>query len=173
MLAVCAAAQIANRGLSYRARMNTFSMAGPLDFRLLVHVNPVDAYEWSKVLLARADAGGTLELLTIAWERVLGYGRREFSGKTLCQLMWSNRAAAAHVVRAILDERCNDPVDLTLRCRDDAAKSFRLHRRIDAHAHRVFILAQETAGRRSSDRFDQWRTICSPAHRSGVVKPLH
>ena len=154
---MCAAEQIENRAVSYRARVNTFSMAGPLDFRLLVHVNPVDAYEWSKVLLARADAGGTLELLTIAWERVLGYGRREFSGKTLCQLMWSNRAAAADVVRAILDERCIDPVDLTLRCRDDAAKRFRLHRRIDAHAHRVFIVAQETEGRRSSDRFAEWR----------------
>jgi hypothetical protein len=173
MLAVCAAVQIPKRGVSYRARMNTFSNR-PLDFRLLVQVNPLDAYEWSKVLLARADAAGTLELLTIAWERVLGYGRREFGGKTLCQLlMWSNRAAAAEVVSAILDERSFGPVDLTLRCRDDAAKSFRLHRRIDAHAHRVFILAQETAGRRSSDRLDEWRTICSPAHRAGVVKPLH
>src|SRR5205823_3811890 len=59
----------------------------PVDFTLAVHVSPGDTYEWSKVLLARAHFNGTLELLTAAWERVLGYGRQEFTGKTLRQLM--------------------------------------------------------------------------------------
>ena len=64
----------------------------PDDLKLAVHVSPGDTYEWSKVLLARANTNGTLELLTAAWERVLGYGRHEFVGKTLRQLMRSSSA---------------------------------------------------------------------------------
>jgi hypothetical protein len=123
--------------------MQTNSTTGkPTDFTLAVHVTPGDTYEWSKVLLARASFNGTLELLTAAWERVLGYGRHEFAGKTLGKLMRSGQPGAA--VAAILDERNADPVDLTLRCRDGAAKRFRLHRRLDAYAHKVFIVAEET-----------------------------
>ena len=33
--------------------------------------------EWSQVLLAKANLHGKLELLTAAWETVLGYGRQE------------------------------------------------------------------------------------------------
>ena len=66
-----------------------------MDLKLAVRVNPGDTFEWSKILLARANFNGTLELLTAAWERVLGYGRRELEGKTLGQLMGSSRTAAA------------------------------------------------------------------------------
>jgi hypothetical protein len=117
-------------------------MGQPTDFTLAVHVTPGDTYEWSKVLLARASLNGTLELLTAAWERVLGYGRQEFTGKTLGKLMRSGRPAA--VVAAILDEHNMDPVDLTLRCRGGGAKRFRLHRRFDAYMHKMFIVAEET-----------------------------
>ena len=113
------------------------------DFTLAVHVSPGDTYEWSKVMIARANAGGTLELLTAAWEKVLGYGRHEFEGKTLSQLMGSDRKVAANAVVAILDDRNTDPVDVTLRSRGGEAKRLRLHRRVDAYAHRVFIVAEE------------------------------
>jgi hypothetical protein len=43
-----------------------------------------------------------------------------------------------------LDERNMDPVDLTVRCRGGEAKRFRLHRRLDAYAHKMFIVAEET-----------------------------
>jgi len=55
----------------------------PEDFQLAVRTNLGDTYEWSKVLLARAHFDGTLEFLTAAWGRMLGYGRQEFAGKTL------------------------------------------------------------------------------------------
>jgi len=115
----------------------------PLDLRLAVRVTAGDTFEWSQVLLARASFNGTLELLTAAWEKVLGYGRHELAGKTLCQLMGSSRTAAAGVVVAILDERNPDPVDLTVRCRAGEAKSLRLHRRLDAYTDKVFIVAEE------------------------------
>jgi hypothetical protein len=114
----------------------------PTDLTLAVHVTPGVTYEWSQVLLARASFRGTLELLTAAWERALGYGHCEINGKTLGKLMRSGRPAA--VVAAILDERNEDPVNLTLRCRNGAAKRFRLHRRIDDYLRQVFIVAEET-----------------------------
>ena len=142
----------------YRVRMQTIPMAKPsshpADFTLAVHVGPGDTYEWSNVLLARADLNGTLELLTAAWERVLGYGPHEFKGKTLCQLIWSSQTAAADAVAAILDERNMGPVDLTVRCRGGEAKCFRLHRRLDAYANKMFIVAEETPGSQSSDTPD-------------------
>jgi len=123
--------------------MQTNSKTGkPTDFTLAVHVTPGDTYEWSKVMLARASVDGTMELLTAAWERVLGYGRQEFAGKTLGKLMRSGRPAT--VVAAILDPQNMDPVELTLHCRDGGAKRFSLHRRFDAYVHEVFIVAEET-----------------------------
>jgi hypothetical protein len=96
-------------------------------------------------MLARANFNGTLELLTAAWGRLLGYGRHEFEGKTLRQLMGSSKTAAADAVVAILDERNMNPVDLTVRSRAGEAKCLRLHRRLDAYADKVFILAEEAA----------------------------
>jgi hypothetical protein len=71
-------------------------------------------------------------------------GAAEFEGKTLSQLMDSNETHAADVVVAILDEHSMDPVDLTLRSRRGEAKRLRLHRRLDAYTHKVFIMAEET-----------------------------
>jgi hypothetical protein len=117
----------------------------PVDLKLAVHVNPGDTFQWSEVLLARASFSGTLELLTAAWERVLGYRRDEFQGKTLCQLMGSSRAAAADTVAALLDPENTAPVELTVLSRDGAAKGLRLHRRLDSYSGKIFIVAEETA----------------------------
>ena len=119
-------------------------MATPVDFALAHHVSAGDTYEWSKVLLARANIDGTLEFLTAAWERVLGYGRYEFKGKTLCQLMGSDKLAAAGAGAAILDEQSMAPVALALRCRGGKSRSLRLHRRLDTYTRSVFIVAEET-----------------------------
>jgi hypothetical protein len=115
---------------AYRVRVQkipkTKSSSHPGDFQFAVLVSPGDTYEWSNVLLARAHFNGTLELLTAAWERVLGYGREEFAGKTLRQLMGSGKPAAC--VAAILDHENMEPVELTVRCRDGKPKRLRLHR---------------------------------------------
>jgi hypothetical protein len=148
VVAVFATAQIAKLCGEYLCLMNAIAMTKrsrrPRDFTLAVHVSPGDTYEWSKVLLARAHFDGTLELLTAAWELVLGYGRHEFEGKKLSQLMGSHKTDAAGVVVAILDEHNMNPVDLTLRSRGGEARRLRLHRRLDAYAHKVFIVAEET-----------------------------
>jgi PAS domain S-box-containing protein len=116
----------------------------PIDFKLVLHDRLSDSYEMSKVLLARAGFDGTLQLLTSGWERVLGYRREEFKGKTLFQLMWSNPRSATAAVAAILDKLDMAPVDLRVRCRDGLGKCFRLHRQYDRHDHMMYIVAEET-----------------------------
>jgi hypothetical protein len=115
----------------------------PGDLKLAVHVTAGDTFEWSQVLLARARLDGTMELLTAAWEKTLGYARSEFAGKTLGALM--RAAKPAVVVAAILDERTCHPVDVTFRCKDGRAKRFRLHRRVDDYLRQVFIVAEHQA----------------------------
>jgi PAS domain-containing protein len=116
----------------------------PIDFRLILDDNLSDRYELSEVLLAKAGFDGTLQLLTAAWERVLGYRREEFKGKTLFHLMWSNQRSAAAAVAAILDELSMGPVDLRLRCRDGLGKRLTLHRLYDKHADMMYIVAEES-----------------------------
>ena len=123
--------------------------ARPADLRLILHDNLSDSYELSKVLLAKAGFDGTLELLTASWEHVLGYSRRELDGKTLFQLMWSDRRSAANAVTAILDTLDMRPVILRLRCRDGLAKGFRLHRLHDRLEQRVYIVAEEAPQNRT------------------------
>ena len=129
----------------------------PSDFTLAVNAGGGDTYEWSKVLLAKATYNGTLEFLTAAWERLLGYGREEFAGKTLRQLLRSNKAAAARAVAAILDEDNMEPIEITVRCRRGEAKRLRLHRRFDAYSRKMYILAVETPAA---------PPLCAVSHRS-------
>ena len=124
----------------------------PIDFRLVLHDSLSLSYELSEVLLARAGFDGTLQLLTSGWERVLGYGRQEFGGKTLRDLMWSDRRCAAGAVAAILDKTDMGPVDLRLRCRDGLGKCFRLHRHYDRYEHMMYIVAEETAAKPAAAR---------------------
>jgi hypothetical protein len=112
----------------------------PADFALAVYSGRGGMFS-SNVLLARAGFDGTLELLSAAWETVLGYRCREFGGKTLCQLTGSSTPAAA--VAAILDQENTDPVELTLRCRNGRPKRLHLHRRFDDADQKVFIVAEE------------------------------
>ena len=115
----------------------------PSDFRVVLHDSLSDSYELSRVLLAKADFDGTLQLLTSAWERVLGYRREEFKGKTLFQLMWSNQRSAAAAVAAILDELNMGPVYLRVRCRNGRGKRLKMHRLFDRRERMIYIVAEE------------------------------
>jgi PAS domain S-box-containing protein len=123
--------------------MNAVSRC-PRDFRLVFHDSLSDSYELSKVLLASADFDGTLQLLTSGWARVLGYGREELEGKTLADLLWSDRHGAARTAAAILDPLNADAVDIRVRCATGLGKCFRLHRRYDRHEQMMYIVAEET-----------------------------
>jgi PAS domain S-box-containing protein len=119
----------------------------PSDFSLVFHDSLSDSYELSSVLLATADFDGTLQLLTSGWERLLGYGRQELKGKTLLDLLWSDRRSAAAAVAAILERVAMRPVELRVRCRDGQGKRLRLHRRYDKNEQMIYIVAEEAPGR--------------------------
>jgi PAS domain S-box-containing protein len=118
----------------------------PEDIKLTVSVGA--HYAWSEVLLARAHSEGRIDLLTAAWERVLGYDRQQLTGRTLSQLMGCGKAAAALVVAAILDPEDAAPVDVEIHCKDGRRRSLRLHRRIDDYDGRIYIVADERASKR-------------------------
>ena len=124
----------------------------PSDFRLVLHDNLSDSYELSKVLLAKAGFDGKLQLLTSAWERVLGYGREELKGKTLFQLMWFNQRSADAAAAAILDELDMGPVEMRVRCRNGQGKRLRLHRLYDRDEHMMYIVAEEIPAERAGVR---------------------
>jgi hypothetical protein len=116
----------------------------PTDLSLVLHHSHSASYETSDVLLARASAGGGLQLLTRGWERTLGYLPEELSDMTLMQLMEFDPCSAAAAVEAILDERDLRPLGLSLRCGNGLAKGFKLHRHYDRQVHTMYILAEET-----------------------------
>ena len=118
----------------------------PEDIKLTVSVGA--HYAWSEVLLARAHSEGRIDLLTAAWERVLGYDRQQLTGRTLSQLMGCGKVATAAVVAAILDPDDAAPVDLEVRCGNGRRKSLRFHRRIDGYDNRIYIVADERASER-------------------------
>ena len=109
-------------------------------------------YEWSNILLAKVRYSGTFELMTVAWERLLGYARHEFEGKTLRQIMGLNELVPITAIAAILDERNPGPVDLKLYCRNGKLKNLRLHRRFDRDERAVYILAEEAGEHGPEDR---------------------
>lgn len=139
--------------------------ACPIDFRLVLHDSLSDSYQASSVLLAKAGFDGTLQLLTSGWEHVLGYGREEFKGKTLLDLMWSNQGGAAGAVAAILDKLNMAAVELRLRCRDGLGKRLRLHRHYDKQEHMFYIVAEETFESLKADmpEREERRTVVRPA----------
>lgn len=142
------------------------STASPIDLRLVLHDNLSDSYELSKVLLAKADLDGTLQLLTSAWERLLGYGREEFKGKTLLHFMWSNPRSASAAAAALLDARNMRPVRLRLRCRNGRGKSLTLHRLYDRREHMMYIVAEETRAAHT-----RARVISPREERRAAVRP--
>ena len=116
----------------------------PIDLELTLSDNLSDSYEFSKVLLAKAGADGTLQLLTSGWERVLGYAREELKRKTLLDLVWRNRHRAATAAAAILDTADMEPVDLRVRCRNGKGKCLKLHRHYDKYERMIYIVGEET-----------------------------
>jgi PAS domain-containing protein len=119
------------------------------DLILVLSVGPGKTCAQSKVMLARVRRNGKFELLTAAaWARALGYLPDELSGKSLRELMQPERRAAGEVVAALLDEEDVQPLEVTLRCKDERRKCFRFYRRFDPYEQAVFVVADEVAEER-------------------------
>lgn len=116
------------------------------DLKLAVLISREDGHEWSSVLLARANGDGSLELLSRAWERLLGYGRGTLQGKALGVLMAGERRLDIddeRVVAQIFDRASAASVTIVLRCGGGRRQSLRLHRRLDAATGTIYIVGEE------------------------------
>jgi len=114
------------------------------DLVLVLCASPGKACARSRVMLARVSPTGLFELLTAAaWARALGYSADELSGKSLRDLMQLDKRASDAVLAAVLDDKDVRPVEVTLRCKDERRKSFRLHRRFDPYDQAMFVVADE------------------------------
>jgi hypothetical protein len=114
------------------------------DFMLVLAMSPGAMGGQSRVMLARVRPNGLFELLSAAaWARALGYRPDELNGRSLRRLMQLEKSAADNVVAALLDENDVQPLEVTLRCKYDRRKRFRLHRRFDPYDKAVFVVADE------------------------------
>jgi hypothetical protein len=117
------------------------------DLILVLCVSPGKACTDSGVMMARVRPSGLFELLSVdAWARALGYAPDELSGKPLRELI--EKPTAGRAVNALLDREDAQPLDITLRCKDERRKRFRFHRRFDPYQDAVYVVADELpAGR--------------------------
>jgi PAS fold len=119
------------------------------DMVLVLCVSPGKACTDSGVMMARVRPSGLFELLSVdAWARALGYAPDELSGKPLRELI--EKPTAGRVVSALLDQQDAQPIDITLRCKDEQRKHFRFHRRFDPYQDAMYVVADELPeGRRA------------------------
>ena len=123
------------------------------DMKLPVLVSLADRYERSRMLLATANSDGTIELLTHAWEPLLGYGRRELEGKALGVLVAAERrldCGRERIVAALFERGSAASVDVTLRCQGGRRQSLTLHRRLDGATGTIYIVGEKSAVHRAS-----------------------
>lgn len=114
------------------------------DLMLVLTMSPGAASGQTRVMLARVRPNGLFELLSVpAWTSALGYRPHELSGGSLRRLMQLENPAGHNVVAALLDENDTQPLEVTVRCKDERRKRFRLHRRFDPYDNAMFIVAEE------------------------------
>ena len=112
------------------------------DLVLVLCLSPGKACTDSGVMMACVRPSGLFELLSVeAWARALGYAPDELSGKSLRELI--EKPAAGRVVSALLDHEDAQPLDITLRCKDERRKHFRFHRRFDPYQDAMYVVADE------------------------------
>jgi hypothetical protein len=114
---------------------------------------PFSAYAGLEVLLARIHADGRFEVLSAAWERVLGFRCDELNGSSLFALLPFDEATARTLLRRITDPAQTEPVVFEVRCKGAAPIRMSWHRRFGPYAEAMYIAGlREGAGSQSPDR---------------------
>ena len=146
-------AQTAAARRRYKVKVRNGNLVREADLVVVVCIRPAKSCAQSGVMLARARPTGIFELLTAeAWARALGYPRDELNGTSLRGLMRLEQPAAQDVVAALLGESEAEPLEVTLRCKNERRKRYRLYRRFDAYEEAVFVLADELVEERVAAR---------------------
>lgn len=145
---------------------------------VIVCRKPYPAYKGLDLLLARFRAAGPFEILSEAWERVLGYGCAELDGRPLFELIHLPRRSVRGLMLMVLDESEPCPIVFGLSRKDGTQVHLQWYRRFDAYDERVFIAGEPLARdplasaptypvvcRLSRIREDRPRTLTFPARR--------
>lgn len=137
-------AQTCRRSSRYKPTVTNAIRATGADL-VVVCIRPANGSAQSGLMLARVRPRGTFEVLTAAaWALALGYPPEELNGASLRDLMQLEKPAATDIVTALLDEE-DQPLEVSVRCKDERRKRFSLHRRFDAYGEAVFLVADELA----------------------------
>jgi hypothetical protein len=100
----------------------------------------------SEVCLACLHADARFELLTGAWDALLGYPHGELEGCTLAQLLAGGPAGAAASLRRLLDRTLADPVRVDVRLRNGAVRPVLVYRRFEESAPSVYFACEPFEG---------------------------
>lgn len=120
---------------------------------VIVCSKPFSAYAGLDVLLARIHADGRFEVLSAAWEKILGFRCEELHGSSLFGLLPFDEASARKLLRRITDPTEPEPLVFEVRCKSAAPLRMRWHRRFDPYADAVFIAGLRDSGsRQGSDK---------------------
>lgn len=118
--------------------MSNFSSLLDLDDIVVRCRNPHPPYRRSAVCLACLHLDGRFELLSDAWERLLGFTPAELDGRSIFTLLPPGRAGR-RALRRLIDMRQPEPLSLSLHCKDTSAVTLQLYRRFDPYDGSIFV----------------------------------
>jgi hypothetical protein len=95
-----------------------------------------------EVCLACLHGDARLELLTGAWESVLGFEPAELEGRRLCGLLAGDRDAARAALRRLLDPLQPEPVLIDVRMKDGAVRSLCIYRHFDPYEPSLYFACE-------------------------------
>jgi PAS domain-containing protein len=94
------------------------------------------------VCLACLRADGRLELLSGAWESMLGFPPGGLDGRSLYSLLGIERHSARAALRRLLDHAQPDPVALLMRGGDGMMRTLHVHRLFDEYEPSLYLACE-------------------------------
>lgn len=102
----------------------------------------------SDVCLACLHADGRLELLSGAWDTLLGYRNPELDGLPLGSLL-----AESDALQRLLDAREPDPVPIPVTVKGGGVRTLGVYRRLDEYEPSLYLACEPFDGRRAVTSF--------------------
>jgi len=106
---------------------------------------PYPHYSGYRICLAVLRPDGILELLSPAWESLLGFSRRELDGRRLFAMFPPAGCAPRVLLRRIVDPAAPDPVQVDLCQRSGRPRTLLWYRRFDDYDATLFIAGEAAA----------------------------
>jgi PAS domain-containing protein len=107
--------------------------------------HPYPHYAGKHICLAALRPDGFFELLSPAWESLLGFAPAELHGRPLLALFRPAPCAPRVLLRRIVDPDEPDPIRVELRRRDGARQAMHWYRRFDFYDDTLFIAGEPAA----------------------------